>query len=225
MSALPTPISWLISVCAGETEGVVCPAVAGVLGAKRLAGGGTKHPLAGGRDCLTRLRVVNRHTCCLGTTNQTLVGQLRAPACRNKRVLPRFRCIMRPRRRGAREIGDSFQRRAWQSRNRTARSVWSASSLLALSEGGGGSKREQAPRTPNASRGSSSTAILAACEQCGLLREGGPRSFLPASSLGAGPGWKHRARARSRCPAAQQSSEPGLLEVMVAGKSLLDALA
>ena len=108
-----------------------------VFDARRLAGGGTKHPLAGGRDCLTRLRVVNRHTCCLGTTNQTLVGQLRAPACRNKRVLPRFRCIMRPRRRGAREIGDSFQRRAWQSRNRTARSVWSASSLLALSEGGG----------------------------------------------------------------------------------------
>jgi hypothetical protein len=34
-----------------------------------------------------------------------------------------------------------------------------------------------------------------------------------------------RAAAKLRRPAAQQSSEPGLLEVMVAGKSLLDALA
>src|SRR6266852_2704884 len=42
--------------------------------------------------------------------------------------------------------------KACQSRNRIARSVWSAWSLLPLSNGAGHRKREQAPRTPNASR-------------------------------------------------------------------------
>jgi len=82
----------------------------GVLGARGLAGGGTKHPLAGDRDHLSRFRVVNRHTCCLGTTSQTLAGKPRAPACRNKQVLSRLGCIMKAGHRGAREIGDSFLR-------------------------------------------------------------------------------------------------------------------
>src|SRR6266478_10222178 len=46
--------------------------------------------------------------------------------------------------------------------SRTSRSVWSTSSLLALSEGG---KREQAPRTPYASRPRRRSKIVAASEQ------------------------------------------------------------
>src|SRR2546426_4324812 len=44
---------------------------------------------------------------------------------------------------------------------RTSRSVWSAASLLALSATHYALKREQAPRTPSASRGSATAAALA----------------------------------------------------------------
>ena len=143
-----------------------------MLGARRLAGGGTKHPLAGGRNCLTRLRVINRHACCLGTTTQTLAGKSRAPAYCNKRVLPRLRYAL------------YYETRApKRKRNRRLISTRGGKAVTELREAFGVRpacwrcrkagvvrKREQAPRTPNASRGSSSTAILAACGQSRLFQ-------------------------------------------------------
>jgi hypothetical protein len=54
-------------------------------------------------------------------------------------------------------------------------------------------------------------------------QEGGGRSFLPAVRWALFRAESSSGRSESRRPAAQHSSEPGLLEVVVAGKSLLDA--
>ena len=59
---------------------------------------------------------------------------------------------------------------ARQSRNRPARSVWSAGSLLPLSNRPTPYDSASKLDSPNASRGSSSTKTLAACEQLRLLQ-------------------------------------------------------